>query len=138
MIKTVYQGVVHPWMCDIMGHFTTRHYVAMFDDASYHFLFEVFGWTGSAVDQAQEGWVDAKHIIEYQEEVKAGALVEIRAQITRMGGKSITCRYEMYVKGGSDQAVASMEVVNVFFDTEARQAKSLTEEMRKKAEGYIS
>ena len=26
-------AVVHPWLCDAMGHLTTRHYLGMFDDA---------------------------------------------------------------------------------------------------------
>ena len=42
----VQKSVAHPWMCDVLGHMTTRHYVAMFDDSSYHFLYTVFGWTG--------------------------------------------------------------------------------------------
>lgn len=29
------RGVVHPWQCDAMGHFTTRFFAAMFDDAAY-------------------------------------------------------------------------------------------------------
>ena len=33
-----YRGVVHPWLCDAMGHMTTRHDMAMFDDGSYHLL----------------------------------------------------------------------------------------------------
>ena len=43
----VQKSVAHPWMCDVLGHMTTRHYVAMFDDAAYHMLYNVFGWTGS-------------------------------------------------------------------------------------------
>ena len=41
-----YRGVVHPWLCDAMGHLTTRHYVGMFDDAGYHLLAALgFIWT---------------------------------------------------------------------------------------------
>ena len=39
-----YRGVVYPWLCDSMGHMTTRHYTAMFDDASYH-MFAALGFT---------------------------------------------------------------------------------------------
>lgn len=42
----VYRGVVHPWLCDAMGHLTTRHYLAMFDDAIYHLYQQVFGYAG--------------------------------------------------------------------------------------------
>ena len=47
----VQKSVAHPWMCDVLGHMTTRHYVAMFDDAAYHMLYSVFGWTGSSDDE---------------------------------------------------------------------------------------
>ena len=43
----VHTAVAHPWLCDIMGHMTTRHYTAIFDDASYLYFFRVFGWSGS-------------------------------------------------------------------------------------------
>ena len=33
-----YRGVVFPWHCDQLGHMNVRHYVAMFDDASFHLL----------------------------------------------------------------------------------------------------
>ena len=35
-MNLVQKSVAHPWMCDVLGHLTTRHYVAMFDDAAYH------------------------------------------------------------------------------------------------------
>ena len=44
----VQKVVVHPWMCDVLDHLITRHYMAMFDDASYHLLYDVFGWTGAS------------------------------------------------------------------------------------------
>ncbi len=47
----VQKSVAHPWMCDVLGHMTTRHYVAMFDDAAYHMFYTVFGWTGSSDDE---------------------------------------------------------------------------------------
>ena len=47
---SVQKCVAHPWMCDVLGHLTTRFYVGMFDDASYHLLHAVFGWTGASDD----------------------------------------------------------------------------------------
>ena len=44
----VQKNVAHPWMCDVLGHMTTRHYIAMFDDAAYHMLYTVFGWIGAS------------------------------------------------------------------------------------------
>ena len=42
-MMVVNKAVAHPWECDVIGHLTTRFFVAMFDGASYHFLFSVFG-----------------------------------------------------------------------------------------------
>ena len=76
----VNKGIAQPWECDVMGHMTTRFYVAMFDDASYHFLFTVFGWTISGHESRKFGWADARHVIEYKSEVSAGDVLEIRAR----------------------------------------------------------
>ena len=52
----VQKSVAHPWMCDVLGHMTTRFYLNMFDDASYHILYEVFGWSGASDDKGERGW----------------------------------------------------------------------------------
>ena len=40
----LYKGIVHPWLCDVMGHMNVRHYMGMFDDASLQLLVETTGW----------------------------------------------------------------------------------------------
>lgn len=135
---TAYQGVSHPRLCDVLGHLTTRHYVAMFDDASYHFLYEAFGWTGRDSMESGTGWVDVKHIINYNEEILSGSLLEIQGSLIRMGGKSITCLYEMFLKGDTNgQVLASNEVTNVYFDTKARKAIAIPEDLKAKASRYL-
>ena len=59
-----YRGVVHPWLCDSMGHMTTRHYTAMFDDASYH-LFAALGFTPDHL-AAGIGLADVKMTARYR------------------------------------------------------------------------
>ena len=132
----VNKAVAHPWMCDVIGHLTTRHYVAMFDDASYHFLFAVFGWSGSTDETGERGWVDVRHLIEYQAEVSAGSLLEIRACLLKIGGKSITIRYEM-VNLGSSEIAATLECVCVLFDMNARKALLLTDQLREMASQHL-
>ena len=73
------KSVAHPWQCDVMGHLTTRFYIEMFDDASYHFLAQVFGWKPDNADAP--GWADVKHTVEYQDEVAPGDLLEIAGQL---------------------------------------------------------
>ena len=132
----VNKAVAHPWMCDVIGHLTTRHYVAMFDDASYHFLFAVFGWSGSTDETGERGWVDVRHVVEYQAEVSAGSLLEIRACLLKIGGKSITIRYEM-VNLGSGEVAATLECVCVLFDMNARKALPLTDQLREMASQHL-
>jgi len=72
-------------MCDVLGHLTTRFYVGMFDDASYHLFHAVFGWVGASDKEGKIAWVDARHVIEYQAEVEAGDLLETHGSLHRIG-----------------------------------------------------
>lgn len=126
---TVLKGVAHPWQCDILNHLTTRFYVAMFDDASYHLLRQVFGWNGNRNDEGTHAWVDVRHVIEYQAEVAAGDLLEIRAGLVKIGGKSITVRYEM-TNLGSGEIAASLECICVLFDLQERAAAVIPDDLK--------
>jgi acyl-CoA thioester hydrolase len=123
-------------MCDVLGHLTTRFYVGMFDDASYHLLHAVFGWKGASDDTGKTAWVDARDLIEYQAEVTAGDLLEIHAGLTRIGTKSITVNYEM-TNIGNNETAATMEVIYVLFDLEKRKGLVLTDELREMASKYL-
>jgi acyl-CoA thioester hydrolase len=133
---SVQKCVAHPWMCDVLGHLTTRFYVGMFDDASYHLLHAVFGWIGASDDTGKTAWVDARDLIEYQAEVTAGDLLEIHAGLTRIGTKSITVNYEM-TNIGNNETAATMEVIYVLFDLENRKGLALTDELREMASKYL-
>lgn len=133
---TVQQSVAHPWQCDIMGHMTTRYYMAIFDDASYHFLFHLFGWNGAQDAAQQFGWVDVKHTIEYRHEVNAGDLIEVRADLLKLGGKSMTMRYDMFAIGRNEN-VATLESIIVLFDLNDRCAVTIPEPLRTKASVHI-
>ena len=49
------KGIVHPWLCDVMGHMNVRHYMGMFEDASYQLLAEVIGWHSGAEEWKGKG-----------------------------------------------------------------------------------
>lgn len=119
-----------------MGHMTTRHYMAMFDDASYHFLNRVFGWSATDTHNDNIGWADVKHTSEYLLEVRNGQLLDITGKLTKVGGKSITVSYEMH-ETGSNTIVATLESVSVLFDTSAREAIALCDDMRRRANESI-
>ncbi len=128
--------VAHPWLCDVIGHLTTRHYVAMFDDASYHFLFKVFAWTGATDDNGNTGWVDVRHEIEYKAEVSAGDVLEIHASLVKIGTKSITVSYRM-INLGRDELAATLVCTYVLFDMNERQGLVITDPLRQMAKGHL-
>jgi len=126
---SVHKGVAHPWTCDVMGHMTTRFYVAMFDDASYHFLNMAFPGVN---EDSRLGWADVRHVIEYQREVAAGDLLEVFATLTKIGGKSVSVRYRMQnVTRG--EVAATLEAITVLFDLEARQGVQIPDPVRQSA-----
>ena len=132
---TCYKGTAQPWFCDVMGHMNIRHYMAMFDESSYQLLFEVFGWAGNPDNNGGQGWADVKHVIEYQAEVLAGDLLEVRAGITKVGNKSIGIRYEM-INAVKEEVAATLDCVCVLIDLESRKAVPLSDEQRTRATKY--
>ena len=133
---SVHKSVAHPWQCDILGHMTTRFYTAMFDDASYHFLHHLFGWNGARNETATLGWADVRHTINYNDEVKAGDLLEVRAELLKVGGKSMTTAYEM-LNLGSGKVAATLESVMVLFDLEQRSAVTIPDDLRDIAARHV-
>lgn len=132
----VNKAIAQPWECDVLGHLTTRFYVAMFDDASYHFLYEVFGFKGNRDDTETYGWADVHHEIDYLAEVSAGDLLEIRAFLVKIGSKSITARYEMR-NLNKEELAARLESVSVLFDLEHRKAATIPEDLRERAAHHV-
>ena len=133
---SVHKSIAHPWQCDIMGHMTTRFYMAMFDDASYHFLHHVFGWNSAQSPDGRFGWVDVRHVINYESEVDVGDLLDVRAELVKVGGKSMTISYEMINLGSGDVA-ARLEGVVVLFDLKERRAVSIADDLRATAQAHV-
>lgn len=130
MIKS-FTGVVHPWLCDAMGHMNSRHYVAMFDDATYVVIAHLGYRPGAGY-----GWVDVRNEVDYVKELPAGATVEIFSAVARIGNKSLTVYSEMRSFEGSP-ICARMRAVLVYFDLEQRCALPISQEIRDKASALV-
>lgn len=130
-----YRGVVHPWLCDAMGHMTTRHYVGMFDDAGYHLL-AALGFTASHIENGV-GFADIRHVISYKSELRVGELTLVRCGLARIGQTSLTGFYRMEALETGATA-AEMEVVMVQFDLKRRQSIPVVPEIRAKAEAMLT
>lgn len=135
-LNNLLQGVAQPWQCDVLGHLTTRFYMAMFDDASYHLLHQAFGWPGNRDESGQLAFVDVRHEIDYQSEVSAGDLLDVSAGVLRVGGKSIVVRYCMNNLSKGKPA-ARLDSTMVLFDTTAREGVKLSKTLREKAQACL-
>jgi len=133
---SLHKGVAHPWNCDVLGHMTTRFYVAMFDDASYHFLHELFGWNGNQSADGDLAVVDVRHVIDYLDEVAEGDLLEVRGGLSRIGSKSFTVVYEM-INLGTDAIAARQESTSVLFDKQSRKARVIPDDLRDRAKQFL-
>jgi acyl-CoA thioester hydrolase len=134
MIET-FRGVAHPWLCDVMGHLNTRNYVALFDDASMHFISSL-GYDFSEARAGIAGWADVHAEINLMSEVAMGALAIIRTGVIQIGNSSITTRHEMTDLSG-EQIHASYQLKTVYFDLAARKSKPIPDAYRKVAEGLM-
>ena len=110
---SVHKSVAQPWQCDTLGHLTTRFYVGMFDD--------------------ELGMPPRLRVLD---EVVAGDLLEVRASLMKIGGKSITAAYVMQnLKTG--EVAATLEAVYVLFDLDARAGVKISDDLRSAASKYL-
>lgn len=113
-------AVVHPWLCDAMGHLTTRHYMGMFDDAGYQ-LFLTLGYDPALARREQWGWADVRHEIDYRSELAAGAVVRIDGRVTAAGRSSLTLEYRLFDRA-AEQLCATLVARTVCFDLALRKS----------------
>ena len=129
---TTFGGGAHPWMCDVNGHVNVRHYMAMFDDAS----FQVLGHVAGADPVAERGWADVRAEIDYVEEIRAGELLTVTSQIERIGNTSLVLLHTLTTTGKTAPH-ARARVVSVRFDLTRRQATALLPDERTRAEAFL-
>ncbi len=128
-----FRGVVFPWHCDSMGHFSVQHQMPLLDNAAYHLLGE-FGPVTGMEDGRRVGWADVRHDIQYLHELVAGDLVILRSGILHIGTSSLRHRTTMS-RRSDGLACTVMEGVTVRFDLDARQSLPLSDRIRGIAEG---
>lgn len=128
-----YVGMVHPWLCDTMGHMNVRHYMGMFDDASFHMLGHL---TGVEKDKTI-GWADVRYEIDFKHETQAGTLITVRSHVVRVGRSSIS--YAHVLAGTLEGEVhAEAKVTTVRFDLVARKSIEIDAETRARAEALLA
>ena len=123
-----HRGVVLPCHCDQYGHFNVRWYAHAFDDATFHL------WNRAGVDQPALvargiAMVTARNTVNFKRELTAGDLFVVESGITRVGGKSLGHLHRMR-NANTGELCATMDWVDVFFDTGARTSTAMPAELR--------
>lgn len=130
-----YRGVAYPWLCDGMGHVNVQFYAKLYDGASWHFLAQVA--PAAELGPNGLGWADVRQLVEYQREVRSGALLVVRTRLVRLGTRSVE-----YVHGLHDAEDGGLystnATVTVLFDLEARRATPLTDAMRERCTALLA
>jgi acyl-CoA thioester hydrolase len=117
-----------------MGHLNTRHYAAMFDDASMQLL-SALGFDFAAARGGAYGWADVRAEIDLLAEVPLGGAVVVESGIVKLGNSSLTTVHRMLsVAGGKEHA--RYKLVTVYFDLGKRAAHPIPEHYRAAAQQY--
>ncbi len=130
MIKTG-EGLITADLCDRMGHFTTRHYTAAFDEASY-VLAEACG----LVPDSETGFADLELIMKFTAEIREGDRFYIKSGVVKLGNSSFTAFHQMY-NAKDNTPVASCEEKAVVFDLVKRKSKPMPDEFRALAGKFL-
>lgn len=129
-----FKGIAHPWLCDVMGHLNTRNYMAMFDDASMHFL-AALGYDFKDAQAGEVGWADVRVELDLMAEVPEGGLVIISTSTQTLGNSSLTYVSEMRSANG-ETLHARATTKTVYFNLKARKSKPIPDAYRQAAEQF--
>ena len=130
-----FRGVAYPWLCDSMGHMNTQFYCTLYDGASFHFLSMIASY--AELELRHCGWADVKQIIEYRDEVRAGALLVVSTSMLKLGTSSVSYRHEL--RNLETKVLHSTsEQVTVLFDLAARKSAPLDAAARARASTLLA
>lgn len=122
MIET-YRGVVYPIHMDHMGHMNVQHYVARFDEATWH-LCSRLGLTSDYFRESGNGMAAVRQTIEYVREAHAGNLLVIQSSVEKVDQKALHLHHEMN-NAETGEVLANASMIGVHFNRESRRACAL-------------
>ncbi|MEM7674967.1 MAG: thioesterase family protein [Myxococcota bacterium] len=128
-----YSGIAHPWLCDVMNHLNTRHYMAAFDDASMLFLTKL----GHDFENNELfGWADVNVVLNLKAEVPKGASFFIESTVSKIGNTSIVTTHKLHRNAGS-QLCTEAKITTVYFDLTKRASAPIPESFKANANPYL-
>ena len=128
--KETRRAIVFPWNCDNYGHMNVRFFFDHFDDASFH-SWPAIGCPQTFLAEHGVSTVMARYVVNYVNEVAPGTLLVISSALTRVGNRSVAFTHEMRNCETGDLC-ATMDAVEVLFDTQSRASTVMPEPVRDK------
>ena len=123
-----YRGTVYPWHCDHMGHMNVMWYVGKFDEALWSFLAGL-GLGPGYLKANGRGMAAVQQVIQYQRELMAGDVVEIRCRVQALREKAVVVHQVMH-NIEQNHVAATLELTGVHLDTAQRRAVPFAGEIR--------
>ncbi|MHB8191326.1 MAG: acyl-CoA thioesterase [Ferrimicrobium sp.] len=123
-----YIGVVYPDQVDHMGHMNVRHYVGMFDQATWVF-FARMGITGSYMRETGVGMAAVAEHIEYKRELFPGDTVAVHTELIKVTNSSCQFKHTM-TREEDGEVVATAELTGVHMGRSAHKSLAFPREVR--------
>jgi len=120
---------------DPMGHMNVRWYMALFDNATWHF-FEALGLTDDYFKQHQAGGFALRQFINYWNEVQAGNTVAVRTRILGRSDKRFHFMHFL-VNETAGQVAASLESLGTHADLKLRKSSPLPPWIAKRMDEWL-
>jgi acyl-CoA thioester hydrolase len=108
---------------DAMGHMNVRWYLAVFDEASWHF-FAALGMDAEYFEKRQLGGFALKHFIRYLAEVRAGESVAVRTRVLARSEKRFQFMHFM-INETTGRLAATLEALGTHADMRRRRSSSI-------------
>jgi len=125
-----HRGMCNTWECDSQGFVTPRFHIARFSDAAGH-VFAAFGLTGETLRANNWGMAALEYKLAYRTPLRAGDTVAVRTNVLELANKAIRLRHDL-VNTAADTVATTIEIVMVLFDTQARRATPLSDDLRRR------
>jgi acyl-CoA thioester hydrolase len=118
-----------------MGHMNVMHYVAKFDEATWH-VFARMGITPTYLRQNGRGMAAVRQNITYRRELVPGDLVSVRSGVLELRERVIRFYHEMKNEE-TGEVVATTVITGVHMDTQTRKACPFPEDIMDRGQSLI-
>ncbi len=115
-----YRGVVNPWECDMVEHFTVAYYFDRFSDAILAMLEEV-GTGPSYMRSEGQGFATVACDVRYLRELRVGDVLHIDSAVIEVDDKRARLGHKVF-DSANGELVTTMAQWLVHFDLERRKS----------------